>query len=252
MTIVALLLSACGGGDESGTCGTLSGKVTGGSQCSTDGTAVVAVVPVIVNGESVQPVGSCTGTVVTSDDVLTAAHCITDPLRNGADGFVVVTGDGVYPVIRHQVNPNYRDGSPEFDTAMITVERDMGIPAVPINVTDMVTVGEEIVVYGYGKDENGESFLNRGRAAFKSGRMIVAATGPAVFAAQFDDTGSAICQGDSGGPVIQVINGVPSIVGITSVTLFGCVEGSASGFVRMDIRGNAGFVRSYAGDVQFR
>jgi hypothetical protein len=158
----------------------------------------------------------------------------------------------VYPVIRHQVNPNYRDGSPEFDTAMITVERDMGIPAVPINVTDMVTVGEEIVVYGYGKDENGESFLNRGRAAFKSGRMIVAATGPAVFAAQFDDTGSAICQGDSGGPVIQVINGVPSIVGITSVTLFGCVEGSASGFVRMDIRGNAGFVRSYAGDVQFR
>jgi len=252
MTIVALLLSACGGGGESGTCGTLSGKVTGGSQCSTDGTAVVAVLPVVLDGESLRPIGSCTGTVVTSDDVLTAAHCISGPLQQGADGFVVVTGDGLYPVVRYQVNPNYRNGSSGFDTAMITVDRDMGIPAVPINVSDMVEVGEEIVVYGYGKDENGESFLERKRAAFKSGRMIVAATGPAMFAARFDDTGSAICQGDSGGPVIQVINGVPSIVGVTSLTFFGCVEGSASGFVRMDIRGNAEFVRGYAGDVQFR
>jgi hypothetical protein len=52
--------------------------------------------------------------------------------------------------------------------------------------------------------------------------------------------------------VIQVLNGTPSIVGVTSFTVQGCVEGSVSGFVSMQVRGNAEFARNYAGDVQFR
>jgi secreted trypsin-like serine protease len=248
--IVTFLIGCGGGGSDS--CDTISGKITGGSNCSTEGTAVVAVIPVVSNGQSYIATGVCTGTVVTSDDVLTAAHCITDQLRAGADGFVVVTGDGVYPVTRYQVNPAYRETGSAFDTAMVTVNQDMGIPAVPINLSDVVAEGEEITVYGYGRDEEGQTFLDRGRAAYKSGRMIVGAVVNGLFGATFDETGSAICQGDSGGPVIQVINGVPSIVGVTSFNIRGCVEGSISGFVSMQIRGNVEFARNYAGDIQLR
>jgi secreted trypsin-like serine protease len=212
----------------------------------------VAVIPVISDGQQVRAAGVCTGTVVTSDDILTAAHCITNPLRDGADGFVVVTGNGVYPVTRYQVNPLYRGTGSAFDTAMITVNQDMGISAVPINVSDLVAEGEEITVYGYGKNEEGQTFLDLGQAAYKSGKMIVGAVAGGLFGASFDDTGAAICQGDSGGPVIQVINGKASIVGVTSLTIGGCLEGSVSGFVSMQIRGNVEFVRNYAGDIQIR
>lgn len=250
---VTVLIGCGGGGGGAGdTCGTISVKVTGGSTCSTEGTAVVAVIPVVSDGQNLRAVGVCTGTVVTSDDVLTAAHCITDPIRDGAEGFVVVTGDAIYPVVRFQVNPLYRGTGSAFDTAMVTVNQDMGIPAVPINVSDAVAEGEDITVYGYGRNEEGQTFLDLGRAAYKSGRMIVGAVGAGRFAASFDDTGSAICQGDSGGPVIQVVNGVPSIVGVTSVTIGGCLEGSVSGFVSMQVKGNAEFARNYAGDIQLR
>lgn len=67
-----------------------------------------------------------------------------------------------------------------------------------------------------------------------------------------NDTGAAVCQGDSGGPVVQVINGVPSIVGVTSITFNGCVADSASGFVSMQTVGNVEFVKRYAPDVQLR
>ena len=82
--------------------------------------------------------------------------------------------------------------------------------------------------------------------------MRVGAVAQGIFGATFDETGAAICQGDSGGPVIQVINGIPSIVGLTSFTISGCLEGSISGFASMQIRGNVEFVRNYAGDVQVR
>jgi secreted trypsin-like serine protease len=213
---------------------------------------VVAIVPVKVQGERLIALGSCTGTVVTNDDILTAAHCLTTPLGAGADGFMVVTDNGTYPVTRYKVNPNYRGTGSAFDTAMVTVGQSLGLSPVSINVTDLVATDEEITVYGYGLDENGQSFLDQGLSALKAGNMIVGATVPGLFAASFNETGSAICQGDSGGPVIQVIGGVPNIVGVTSFTLNGCVDDSVSGFVSMQVRGNAEFVRDYAGDVLFR
>ena len=252
---LSLSLSACGGGGgdgEAGACGDLSVKVTGGSSCNPEGSSVVALVAVKVQGDQLIGTSSCTGTVVTNDDVLTAAHCITSPLRSGADGFLVITENGSYPVTGLKVNPNYRGTGSAFDTAMVTVGQNLGLRPVPINVTDIVTTGEEITVYGYGNDENGQSFVDQGLSALKTGRMIVGATVPGSFAAAFNDTGSAICQGDSGGPVVQVLGGVPSIVGVTSFTLGGCVEDSVSGFVSMQVRGNVEFVRGYAPDVVLR
>jgi secreted trypsin-like serine protease len=248
-------LIACGGGgsgSDTNPCGDLASKVTGGDSCNPQGSSVVAIVPVKVQGEQLIALGSCTGTVVTNDDILTAAHCVADPLRDGADGFVVVTDNGSYPVTRYKVNPLYQGTGSPFDTAMITVGQSLGLPAIPINVTDIVATGEEITVFGYGRDENGQSFLDQGLSALKAGNMVVGATTPGLFAATFNETGSAICQGDSGGPVVQVLGGVSSVVGVTSFTMNGCVDDSISGFVSMQVNGNVNFVRGYAGDVVLR
>jgi hypothetical protein len=252
---LSVSLSACGGGGgggNPGACGDLSSKVTGGTSCDPQGSSVVALVAVKVQGEELMPIGSCSGTVVTNDDVLTAAHCIANPLREGADGFLVITENGNYPVTRYKVNPNYQGSGSAFDTAMVTVGQNLGLSPVPVNVTDVVATGEDITVYGYGNDENGQSFMDQGLSALKSGRMVVGLTVPGRFAAAFNETGSAICQGDSGGPVVQVLGGIPSIVGVTSMTYNGCVENSVSGFVSMQVRGNVEFVRGYAGDVVLR
>jgi secreted trypsin-like serine protease len=252
---LTVTLIACGGGGDggdTGSCGDISSKVTGGTSCNPQGSSVVALVAVKVQGENLVALGSCSATVVTNDDILTAAHCIATPLTQGADGFVVVTGNGSYPVTRYKVNPYYGGTGSPFDTAMVTVGQSLGLSPLPINVTDVVSTGEEINIFGYGDDENGSSFLQEGLSALKSGRMIVGLTEPGRFAAAFNETGSAICQGDSGGPVLQVLGGVPSIVGVTSVTINGCLQDSVSGFVSMQVRGNAEFVRGYAGDVTFR
>ncbi len=253
LVAAVMLLGACGGGGGSDSpCGDITGKVTGGSSCSAEGSPVVALVAVKVVGENLVQIGSCSGTIVTNDDILTAAHCILTPKQDGADGFLVVTDKGSYPVVRYKVNPFYTGTGSAFDTAMVTVGVNLGVPPVPFNVTDVVSPNEEITVYGYGNDEEGYSFVDLGLSALKAGNMIVGATVPGLFAASFDESGSAICQGDSGGPVIQTIGGVPSIVGVTSFTYRGCVEGSVSGFVSMQVRGNMEFVRGYAGDVVVR
>jgi hypothetical protein len=82
--------------------------------------------------------------------------------------------------------------------------------------------------------------------------MVIGVIGHGIFGAAFDKTGASICQGDSGGPVIETLDGVSGIVGTTDFTIGGCSDGSVSGFVDMQIRGNVEFVRGYAPDVSLR
>jgi len=255
LTLTSLVACGGGGGEEemeANGCNDLFAKITGGAACRTDNTPVVVVLPVVFDGDKPVPIGFCTGTIVTNDDVLTAAHCLTGEVARRAEGYFVITGNkGVFPVIRTAYNPLYNRGE-AFDTGMVTISGNFGIAPMPINISDTLNEGEQVTVYGYGNDKEEQSFLEKGLDSYKAGRMIVKAAGQGVFLAFFNDTGAAICQGDSGGPVVQVINGVPSIVGVTSVTFNGCVTDSASGFVSMQSVGNVEFVNRYAPDVKFR
>ena len=243
-----LALVSCGGGGGGGAgnpCSDLNLKVTGGTQCKFERSPVVAILSLNSDGS----VGLCTGTMVTVNDVLTAAHCFKPNLID----VTVFVDQTAFQITNGAIHPGYNGqvGSP-FDLAMLTIEGVLDIGPVPLILSDLSLVDEQITVYGYGSDEEGLSGLQEGPSAFKAGRMGIARMSPGLFDADFDETGSAICQGDSGGPATQTINGITGIVGVTSFTVGGCTSGSVSGFVNIQYPEIHGFITGYAPDVAIR
>jgi hypothetical protein len=242
-----LILSGCGGGDDStNACSDLNVKVFGGDQCNYSRSPVVAIVGF---DESGIPRGVCSATMVTTNDALTAAHCAA---LTQAPGGVRVFADGrEYALVGGRNHPQY-DGSTTspYDIAMITIDGVLDIGPVPLLVSDPVVSGEEIAVFGYGKNEE---YIGIPQASdFRAAYMQIAGVNPYQFGALFDTTGSNICQGDSGGPATQTVGGVTSVVGVTSFTVGGCQSGSGSGFVNVQNPEIFEFIAEYSPDVTIR
>lgn len=238
---VLFVSSGCGGGSggggtETGSCGALGIRVFGGSECTANEGPVVAIVPVDVNGDRIDALGLCTGTLVTLDDVLTAAHCVTVD----ADALVVVAGGDAYRVIGGEIHPLYN--GEEHDLAMLTLDRPTNIGPVPLGLSVPLSIGDRITAFGYGQSEDPEIGL---RAA----ELEISGFGPNVFVTSFDSTNAAICQGDSGGPVTLTLDGITGVVGVTSVTIRGCESGSFSGFMNLQAPVHRDFILRYAADI---
>jgi S1-C subfamily serine protease len=253
----ALIVTACGGGGGGGgsssSCDVLganSGRVTGGEQCEGGESPVVAILFQDRDGTE----GICSGTLISLTTVLTAGHC----LDNAIAAVVFTQEDVLAQGGEVLVHPNWllnpTPGNP-FDIAMLRISTPKAIGPVPILFSDDIAVGEGITVFGFGLDENQAVFIDRlrnGEAPLKAGNMTINAVGQGLFTAAFDSTGSAICQGDSGGPVVQVSNGVSSLIGVTSYTVGGCTSGSISGFINLQRADLIDFITSFAPDAAVR
>jgi hypothetical protein len=242
-----LVLSGCGSGDDStNACSDLNVKVFGGDQCNYSRSPVVAIVGFDQSGI---PRGVCSATMVTTNDALTAAHCAE---LTQAPGGVRVFADGrEYAIVAGRNHPKY-DGSitSPYDIAMITLDGVLDIGPVPLLVSDPVISGEEIAVFGYGKNEE---YIGIPQASdFRAAYMRISGVKPNQFGALFDTTGSNICQGDSGGPATQTVGGITSVVGVTSFTVGGCQSGSGSGFVNVQNPEIFEFIAEYSPDVTIR
>jgi hypothetical protein len=126
---------------------------------------------------------------------------------------------------------------------------------VPLLVSRDIQVGQSINIFGYGQDENQQGVIDRlrnGEAPLKAGSMVIGGIESGLFGASFDVSGSAICQGDSGGPVTQTVNGVTSLVGVTSFTQNGCLTGSISGFVNLQRQDVIDYILNCAPDAALR
>jgi hypothetical protein len=248
---IVTILAACGGGggggeSSSNACSDLDVKVFGGEQCKFNRSPVVAIVGFSLSGV---PISNCSATMVTTNDALTAAHCaaITD-----APGGAGVFADGqFFKIVAGRNHPKYNGSTTSpYDVAMITIDGVLDIGPVPLLLSDPIAVGERVTIFGYGKNEESTSIPQA--SDFRAGYMELSLVDRFQFAAFFDTTGSAICQGDSGGPATQTVDGVTSIVGVTSFTVRGCQDGSASGFVNVQNSEIYNFIRSYAPDVAIR
>jgi secreted trypsin-like serine protease len=162
----------------------------------------------------------CTGTLIAPNTVLTAAHCVKDPV----EGFYTGTGrpasvlgeKTVKGLTRHVVaeqvaHPSFRKSAcpnATFDLGLIRLDKPLvGVTPVKITAGSAPQIGATCKGVGFGlHTEGGNSSFAQKRA----GTQIVQALGPSTILVKM---GTALADsGDSGGPLI--CDGV--IVGATS------------------------------------
>ncbi|KAE9347163.1 hypothetical protein PR003_g7059 [Phytophthora rubi] len=163
----------------------------------------------------------CGGTLVASQYVVTAAHCVkTDRATIYASigtAFASGSSDGVrVKVIQGYRHPKYNKSAHTYDVGVLKLEKKVLAPTIALGAADGL-VGTFATVRGWGLTENGSQSrkmkevnvniisnaeCNKQYSNRITGGMLCAGTG----------NGRDTCNGDSGGPLIA--NGV--LVGIVS------------------------------------
>jgi secreted trypsin-like serine protease len=242
--VIGSLMTGCSGGgsdsSDSDVCSTL--KIAGGSECYDPPKAIVVVRT---------PNGYCSGTFITTRQVLTAAHCFAA----GTSGVSILTQYFSYSAVKIQVHPSFNPNVPsdQNDVAIVTVGADAPVTPVPLRLSSDTQAGDTVVTYGYGLDQNDDTYGQRvesGEAALKATSLDV--IGVSDFAVKSISDGSGdTCQGDSGGSLlIDGNNGQPGIVAIVRAGPLPCQsEGGPSDNTNIQASSVLNFITSAAPGV---
>ncbi len=172
----------------------------------------------------------CTATLIAPRVLLTAAHCVSAGEVGPTADFVVFSGEDIYaPDETLEVSSVMSDTA--FDTGQLQAGHDIGavilarpssVTPVPVNRTfdPSGLVGDNVKLVGYGVS-NGAKQTGAGAKRTVSA-MVRAVDARLLF---IGDGQHDTCQGDSGGPALATIDGVPTIVGVTSFGDAGCARG---------------------------
>lgn len=159
----------------------------------------------------------CSGTLVGSRQILTAAHCI----GGEAEDYAVYVGGRTYDVSEIWAHESYdQEGTTDpsnsqYDVGMLILDAPVrNVPAIPIATNSPLFVGQRATLFGFGTNEL--PYDKQPEIDHKVGRLIIGAIDSGMFETYIEDTGVADCSGDSGGPVIAVVNGFPSVIGVVS------------------------------------
>ncbi len=238
---LCLPLLSCGGGDDgndsgpgTNACSTLGlhTRIIHGTECSDEGSPVVMIVLETSDGSS----SLCSGTMISSTDVLTAAHCFA---QNPSSAYILAEGVRVNAV-RYSLHPDvtYTGQSVLNDVAVLRLQTPVGLPTLPLLAGTTLESGDIIQIFGYGITEDQSSSKDTA-GTLRSGEMLITSISPDHITTNYGGEGSNTCFGDSGGPaVFTTPAGAVGIVGITSSgALENCGPGDISLFA--NVQGNS-------------
>jgi secreted trypsin-like serine protease len=196
---------ACSAITTSSTTSAVTPQVVNGSDCTGANSPVVLL---NMKDSGGQQLASCSGTVVSSHGIVTAAHC----LEGGVGSVLVFRGTGAQlPSASFAAWPNYSQNDPNSrDVGVVITADPIGITPTPILTSRDGRVGETAVIAGWGKDQNGVL------STLRAGVAILSAVDSTSLQTQFTSNLSSVCQGDSGGPLLLQQDGVWSEAGVIS------------------------------------
>ncbi len=220
---LALLSCSSGGDDEpklsTNSCSLLglptrSIRIINGAACGSLTSS--PVVRIYLLSSAGADLGFCSGSMITSSIVLTAAHCFV----NSPASVVIVYGDATdstsVPARSYNLHPAYIPATsntvPFNDVALVQLSQALPLPTLPVFLSSALVPGQIASIFGYGKDENG---LFDG-AQLEGGEMRISGVTENHINAEFDGEGSNTCNGDSGGPLVINAATGPALIGLTS------------------------------------
>lgn len=224
---ISIQFIACGGSDSSENLGNFDTRIINGTEYgATELPQFVKLITQLADGN----IGFCTGTMIASKTVLTAAHCI-----EGAVAIIAQVGDNLdtdptYQVDRIVYDQNYGilpDGRLANDIAFVHLTTSPNLPILPILASSSVEVDEYLMIVGFGLSSMDDEFGTR-----RAGTMKVDAVDQYHIVSTFDPSLSNICFGDSGGPIIKIVkdaNGNSVASAIAGISSWGTTEDCAVG-----------------------
>jgi hypothetical protein len=172
--------------------------------------------------------GLCTGTVISSNVILTAAHCaenVETGVINEPAGYAIVTGNVEWTAPSRQVSgvskviiyPGYLRGYAVGDAALLILKTPTTAPAIglaawPSDSTDL-EAGKPAILAGWGKTSSGEEDLTERlqwaetviqRPAYCEANAPTFFPGDELCEVNPPDYETGACEGDSGGPLISL------------------------------------------------
>lgn len=248
---VGLAVAACGGGSDADTlpsaaelCSSigLQPKVLNGADCGQPERSPVILLNVVSRSGTA---AVCSGTLITPNKILTAAHCLPEGTshvlagRWDADGTVVgVRASG------WAVHPDYSAGTTALvnDAAVVVLPSGLPNPTMGVLVSEATSVGQSVFVSGWGAP------------GFELAVGFARLTKVNDTSVGYTYTGdlSNTCNGDSGGPAYRAVGDRQAVVGITSSgTVTDCGEGDDSLFTNVQGASVINFIRSQAPEAAY-